>query len=100
MPPHHPARPCSFASAIASLCRRSLAPRKRGAAQATPAAIPPSEKMGERRETLVEKFITIYHKLFRTLTNSEQLTDFRATPAEPLFMRFAKGKAGEKKTSG
>jgi len=28
MPPHHPAHPCSFAAAIASLCRRSLAPRK------------------------------------------------------------------------
>jgi hypothetical protein len=37
---------------------------------------------------------------FPTLTNSEQLTDFSMTPAEPLFMRSAKGKVGEKKTSG
>jgi len=28
LPPHHPAHPCSFAAAIASLCHRSLAPRK------------------------------------------------------------------------
>jgi len=37
---------------------------------------------------------------FPTLTNSEQLTDFSLTPAEPLFMRSAKVKAGEKKESG
>ena len=33
MPPHHPAHPCSFAAAIASLCHRSLAPRIRRAAR-------------------------------------------------------------------
>jgi hypothetical protein len=31
MPPHHPAHPCSFAAAIASLCHRSLTPRMTGA---------------------------------------------------------------------
>ena len=64
-------------------------PTNKRSSEATPAAI----NQGEI-------FLTIPDKLFPTLTNSEQLTDFSMTPAEPLFMRFAKVKAGEKKESG
>jgi hypothetical protein len=53
-----------------------------------------------QKEKAGAKTFRIYHKLFPTLTNSEQLTDFSMTPTEPLFMRFAKEKAGEKKASG
>ena len=64
-------------------------PTNKRSSEATPAAI----NQGEI-------FLTIPDKLFPTLTNSEQLTDFSMTPAEPLFMRSAKGEVGEKKMSG
>ncbi len=45
-------------------------------------------------------FLPIPDKLFSTFLNFRQLVILQMTPAEPLFMRFAKGKAGKKKTSG
>jgi len=88
-PPHSPHPPAALAPGIATLPGATLPPQKNQRSEATPAAINEGEI-----------FLTIPDKLFPTLTNSEQLTDFSMTPAEPLFMRSAKVKAGEKKESG
>jgi hypothetical protein len=59
-----------------------------------------TRKMGERWESFVQNFITIYHKLFRTLANSGQLIDFSATPASLYLCGLRRDRLGRKKRAG